>query len=321
VHCPPPFARFRRSACAAAIASVVAAGCQPPITLGRPCVRPSDCAAPLVCQQGRCREECSDHRDCPAPARCVTGNDGLGACTLEGDLCDPDRPCGEDLECVDDACYDPCVGGACPAGGACVAGACERPTPAADAGTDAGDDGGATFPPRERCTSDVECGAGSVCTRVLSGTFTCRRACTAIADCGPATTAATCGYLDAVGGGTTLACTLPCDVFGGTRDCLDGETCDALELSGPTGVNGVGIDCRPVDPAMRTQGQPCDVPSDYDPTLCAPGFDCDGVAPGFTCQQLCAVGATIGPPCPAGTSCDPTGVRYLGVSLGTCAPG
>jgi hypothetical protein len=115
-------------------------------------------------------------------------------------------------------------------------------------------------------------------------------------------------------------CTIPCEIFDGSS-CPLGEACDVLELATPGGTNGIAVDCRPIDPAMRVQDETCAAAGGWDMTLCAAGFDCDG-APAYACQQLCTTGGALGDPCPAGYSCDElaTGPRFRGATLGTCDP-
>lgn len=76
------------------VVAIAATARVPLVTLGRACERSGECPAPLVCRNGRCREECVEHRDCPLDARCITGSDGLGVCTLLDDTCDATRAAG-----------------------------------------------------------------------------------------------------------------------------------------------------------------------------------------------------------------------------------
>lgn len=310
---------------------VLASACQPPITLGRVCTRSSECSAPLVCGNGRCREECLEHRDCPLASRCIAAHDGLGVCTLDDDECSASSPCSGDLQCRAGQCYDACATATCPAGGVCVAGVCERPEPGVDAGAepDSGgmiDGGPPGFPQHQVCSSDAACATGEECTRLaLGGSFYCRPSCATNGDCGVTDTANACVLMPSVAGPEVAVCGVPCELFGG-GDCASGEACDLLEIAtAPSRAVGFVVDCRPVDPAMRGQDEPCDVTggSGYDPTLCEAGFDCDGVGPMFTCQQLCTVGGTLGEPCASGGACAQAGatpLRFRGATIGTCEP-
>ncbi|MGE0791810.1 MAG: hypothetical protein AB7S26_39405 [Sandaracinaceae bacterium] len=322
------------------VVAVLLVGCPSPITPGSPCERSSQCDAPLVCSAGRCREECVDQRDCPLGARCVAGNDGLGVCTLPQDRCSDAEPCPEDLECRRALCYDACPSGTCPVGGVCVDGVCERPGALPDAGRDdagADDaamsvdagldaDAGTAFPEHRVCRTDAECDAGMICGRYTDADYVCRRPCSTQPDCAQGNTSSVCARFTGVDLSVVTMCSIPCELFGpeGEDGCPDGETCDALELF-TDGPAVVGVDCRFIGPARSTQGEPCALAGGYDPTVCAPGYDCDGPGPAFVCEQLCTVGGTYGDPCPSGTSCanlfPALPVRFRGATVGTCTSG
>jgi hypothetical protein len=306
----------------ALLALATLASCAPTVTLGSACVRNSDCTAPYACLGARCREECEDHRDCAALGRCVVGDDGLGYCTLADDSCDAAHPCGENLACTGGACFDPCVGGSCPAGGVCNGTVCERPMSGTDAGADASMPTDAPVA-RTSCTSHEACGPGGGCGTVLGGQYACRTRCTTVADCGTSDSTVACVTVQSITGGDLDVCSQPCDVFSPVTGCLPGEACDVLEFATPSGANAVVLECRPIDPAMLEQDELCgDGSGDWDLSLCGAGFNCDGQGPGFTCQQICTSGGALGPPCPAGTACEryAANVRYADAQLGSCDP-
>lgn len=117
-----PSSLFRFTALALPLA-LLAPGCQSAPAPGATCTRASDCAAPLVCELGRCRAQCTAQRDCIAPYLCVLSSDGLGSCTLPDD---PDctrtgASCPAPLACVGARCVNLCEAVTdCPAGSVCV---------------------------------------------------------------------------------------------------------------------------------------------------------------------------------------------------------
>lgn len=296
-----------------AAAALFATGCEARLTVGAPCVRASECPAPLACLLGRCREECRDHRDCPLSTRCVFGDAGLGSCTLADDVCDLERPCADGLVCVSGDCFDPCAGEACPAGGVCSRGLCLRAGPLADGG------GATSFPPHRGCTTATDCEPGALCTEQGGGSRACRRPCSTNAECDAADATGACQTSLDPDGVAVLACSEPCDLFtdGG---CLDGEACDVVGANGPLAWT-VAIDCRGILGTAGRQGDAC--PTSFgarDQALCAPGFTCGDGAAGPTCFALCTTSGAYGPPCPAGTVCAPLGARYHGALAGACVP-
>jgi hypothetical protein len=310
--------------CSLIALALLVMACEPVAASGASCARPADCTAPLTCASGRCRVQCRDHRDCPIASRCIVGNDGLGVCTIEDDRCESSSECGEDFECRSGACFDACPRGTCPAGGVCMGGVCAREEPGVDGGTiDADLDGGPiVLAAHVRCLTDAECGSNRVCARILGGAYACRDVCTTSAECGAPGTNGVCGFFDGVDEAEVLACTVPCELFAQTG-CLEGEACDVLEISTPSGANGLGVECRPIDPAMRVQEETCASGDVGEPTLCAAGFDCDGTPPAYACQQLCTVGGVFGDPCPAGLTCTAFGLpaRFRDATVGSCDPG
>lgn len=98
---------------------------------GVDCELASDCAAPLVCRLGACRNECATSGDCAAGLSCVLDQNRLGACQLEDERdCLLDSACPAPLVCRFEQCVNECVtdrdclGGArcevSPSGNACI---------------------------------------------------------------------------------------------------------------------------------------------------------------------------------------------------------
>lgn len=88
---------------------------------GEACGKNSDCAAPLVCRLGSCRNECNNTRDCPIPASCVQDNGGFGVCQLAREVsCSLDSECADPLRCRNNQCANVCATDRdCPPGAAC----------------------------------------------------------------------------------------------------------------------------------------------------------------------------------------------------------
>lgn len=305
---------------------VIALGaCDPGVTLGVVCTRSSECPAPLVCAESRCREECADHRDCPLMARCVRGNDGLGACTLPDDECSA-TSCEDDLVCAGGACVDPCRDGSCPAGGVCDEGVCARPDAvmSRDAGTDATSELDASTPAwvtRRACTSRDDCDEGELCSRIGASANACRMPCAESGGtCAPSgTTPSSCvrvRHPDVMDG---YGCTIACDPRT-NEGCLPGDACDLVSVPDSFSVPIVALECRPLAGA-RAHGESCAGP---EPLVCAAGTSCTASSDGatWTCIQLCALDGS-GPPCPSGTECrsDPERiVRFGSTVIGRCLP-
>lgn len=115
---------LRFSSLFGAIVLLLALGCEARLALGRACVRGGECPAPLVCNAGRCRTECVEHRDCSLGARCVLDpTSGQGRCSLpdDPDCRLPGSACAPGLLCVVDRCVNSCETAAtCPSGSVCV---------------------------------------------------------------------------------------------------------------------------------------------------------------------------------------------------------
>ncbi len=150
--------RSRAGVVPMAFAALTLVACSDPaIELGAQCDLSSDCSAPLVCRLERCRNACSEDRDCPLGAHCARDKDGardkegapdndgdesgsFGACLLpDEDDCQSDRECPSVLLCSqDNVCRFPCSdNGGCLDSQSCDQGFCvDRSASQADAGTD-----------------------------------------------------------------------------------------------------------------------------------------------------------------------------------------
>lgn len=144
-----------RGAWAWVVLGLLALGCQATPQAGDACTRSADCAAPLVCAIGRCREACVRSHDCPSLARClVEPSSGAHVCSLavdscrthacpRGFVCRTDEcvnACGSLVECPDGACVD----GACVTGSGIDAGMPMPDAAASDVGPDAAIDAAPT---------------------------------------------------------------------------------------------------------------------------------------------------------------------------------
>jgi alpha-tubulin suppressor-like RCC1 family protein len=104
------------------LSSLLLAACQPGAAIGTSCARTADCAEPLVCRAGRCRQECTQNRDCPIGTRCLSGASGIGACSLETDdhCASSSSACAAGLVCIADRCVEACITPSdCPSDGEC----------------------------------------------------------------------------------------------------------------------------------------------------------------------------------------------------------
>jgi alpha-tubulin suppressor-like RCC1 family protein len=108
-------------AIATLLASLVAScAARPRFETGAPCERNGQCAAPLVCRLGRCREECRSPRDCALGLECLRDPSGLGACALPDEACERSTDCRPGLACVMGRCATDCAERPCAPGYACV---------------------------------------------------------------------------------------------------------------------------------------------------------------------------------------------------------
>lgn len=100
----------------------VLAACEHAAVAGAVCATSSECAAPLACRLGRCRNECAASRDCPVGARCLLDTAGLGACSIASDdRCESGgTSCATGLTCIGGRCVNTCTDAAeCPTDGEC----------------------------------------------------------------------------------------------------------------------------------------------------------------------------------------------------------
>ncbi len=75
----------------------------------RECVLTSDCLAPLVCNDGRCSNECSEDRDCAVGARCVVVDGGSICVEVSDEACVFSSDCDAGLVCRSGGCVEECV--------------------------------------------------------------------------------------------------------------------------------------------------------------------------------------------------------------------
>lgn len=185
------------AAVAVVLCALAGAGCEARLSLGGACVYDSECAAPLSCRLGRCREECLSGRDCPLGSRCLREpTSGLGACRL------PDEAtcavtCPDGTDCLGGTCAARCTSDEACLGTACDLGT-EHCTEVAltDAGPprDAGDpDVGVADAPSPDAALDCAscgsglCGPGETCDPVVAiaegALFSCLRRASGAVDC------------------------------------------------------------------------------------------------------------------------------------------
>jgi alpha-tubulin suppressor-like RCC1 family protein len=165
--CVPPNGRPYAPILGFALCVVCACSPRPTSPLGSDCELSNQCAVPLVCRLGRCREECRSTRDCRAGLVCFRG-DGLGACELAGETCVLSSDCPDPLVCVMGACANACATDAdCPAETYCFHDPADpelilgcRPAPRCELNTD--------------CMGDRVCGPGGICQAECMGPRDCR---------------------------------------------------------------------------------------------------------------------------------------------------
>jgi hypothetical protein len=92
------------------LAALCALACtaRPTLSLGGDCELASQCASPLVCRLGRCRDECRSDRDCRAGLACQLDPHGLGACELPEEVCTQNHDCPMPLVCLMGRCANAC---------------------------------------------------------------------------------------------------------------------------------------------------------------------------------------------------------------------
>lgn len=151
---------------------------------GTQCDLNSDCAAPLICDLGACRNQCNTTRDCALGTACIFGEGGFGVCQLvEETRCALDSECPEELVCRERQCVNVCVEDRdCPAGARCEESACiDRETGLAcvsDSGCPAPQRCALDGRCRIECMSSRECRLGTECV-----TNQCLASCSAAGEC------------------------------------------------------------------------------------------------------------------------------------------
>ncbi len=94
------------------VVAAITTGCadQPRALVGEGCELSSQCAVPLVCRFGACREECRESRDCRAGLLCLKDQAGFGVCQVEGEHeCDLTSQCPDGLVCRFESCTTECL--------------------------------------------------------------------------------------------------------------------------------------------------------------------------------------------------------------------
>ncbi len=254
---------------------------------GGECSLDGECALGQVCEQGRCVAGCRTDRDCPADARCLGAEDGLGECAE----CLTDADCAAGERCLEGACRQACQGAQdCPG---------QHCDPGTQTCVDCLEDGHCAV--GEICTggecvagcrSDRDCPAGQSCQQGV-----CVSACAADADCplDQYCAAGTCtpGCRDDAGCAAGEICQGHACVQGcrDDADCPAGQVCDG---------SACRQGCR--DDADCPAGQVCD-PGALTCVECRASSDC---ALGELCVQgACVPGCETQRDCPAGQTCDP----------------
>jgi alpha-tubulin suppressor-like RCC1 family protein len=151
------------SALAALLLAGSCSGVEPRGGIGHQCALNSECAAPLICRLGYCRNECVASEDCLAPAQCLHDDQGRGVCQTPAEKsCALQTDCTSPLVCRFRQCVNECTTERdCPAGQRCR-------------------EGGACIDDvRGRCEVDRDCPGDLVCRR----DGYCRQACFEDRDC------------------------------------------------------------------------------------------------------------------------------------------
>lgn len=262
--------------------TMMVCGCAPRIELGARCGRSSDCPSTLVCDDGRCREECLNQRDCTLGARCVFGADGVGSCSLVDDGC-TETSCGEAQRCERGECFDTCQG-TCPADGLCVDGTCVRRDLTMPA------------PARVRCGLDANCGTDERCTTLFGSDPVCRRSCASEDDCPDVLGISHCVEMTETAGATPVyVCSVPCEALS-SEGCPAPDSCDRmLALSSDGSYPGI-LECRRT--GTLGHGEAATSPEE-----CARRIT-GAAGPPSRCTAMCARDDTGTTDCPVGTRCE-----------------
>ena len=313
--------------CFLALSALAILGCESRVSLGRSCGVDSECGSGLVCRAGRCRNECSEARDCIAPLECVLGPSGGGCRVSEDEGCTlGTSDCGEGLECIGGRCAQPCTDHSqCAAAQTCDDDAqCARP-PLVPGTCDVLSGAGCTS--GERCTFEGTCESVGVTASALQEQlygacddehpcregFDCRlgrcvRLCKLDEETGEAITSCAegsrCRPYDESGASAPVPfgyCTQPCDPADAARTCPGGMGCgadflgDEFQVSCETAFPG---DCEedPTQDGCPFQG--CG-PS----TRCAVGTDCLETLSQGDVPAICLPFCDDSDACPDGSVC------------------
>jgi alpha-tubulin suppressor-like RCC1 family protein len=188
------------------VALCATGGCsaRPRSPLGSDCELSSECAAPLVCRLGRCRDECRSSRDCRAGLVCLI-DDALGVCQLETETCALTSECPEPLVCHMGRCANACMTSVdCPVGTTCVS---------VDGVLGCRGDQGPTCAHNSDCATTEFCGPDLQCHEQCHGPRDCRDG--TVCDM------------------TTFACVWPSDGGPGSDASIDGGMADSGVTTGP----------------------------------------------------------------------------------------
>lgn len=259
----------------------------------------NDCAAPLVCRDGRCRQECEETNECAVGMTCTTAAAACERPPVVAGACDPlaDRGCAADQTCV-------------VASGLAVCRALSALVPEPLGGGDV-------------CTSDEECQPGLICppshdNGVTGEVGRTERRCLRVCGIDPATSCGTgsrCMEASAHYNGWAQpevpaglgVCTEICDPVHDVG-CPAGETCVVLRAA-----SGRPTFCSPTRPQTAVFA---DCQGDYE---CSGHALCDR-APGDreprVCRPFCdPAGADT---CPSGSHCELADTLDTGRDYGLC---
>ena len=290
-------------------------------TIGDQCSLSTECAAPLACRLGRCRNGCAATRDCDLGTYCTLDQEGLGSCLVPDEArCALDSECPSPLVCRMGRCANVCnTDRDCPSGARCE---------------DVDGEPTCVDESEKRCVAPIDCDPPRIC-----GPFQlCAFECVADRDCddGPClgnrcagtavcTSDADCDDADFCNGAERCD---PADPAADARGCAaplegpcdEGELCDAdadaclarcdvdtdLDDDGHDALECGGDDCDDEDPDVHpradercnTRDDDCDEASDE-------GFDLQtDAAHCGTCGNACS--GTGGAPACSGGSCTTT---------------
>ncbi len=152
-------------------------GCGPNPSTTSQCTSNLECATPLVCSLGRCREECRLSRDCTPGLECVRvdldedGTGDYGVCqVLDETDCQLHSDCPAPLQCIYQRCRNGCeMDSDCPRGSFCVT---DEATGGRGCRVDLGE-----------CQVNSDCTEGGVLNLVCAADLYCRPQCRVDWDC------------------------------------------------------------------------------------------------------------------------------------------